>query len=240
MFFSFTSLLTCFFCQQPDENRFGKGAQNVLVVGNLPHHHHHISDGILHLCTNFNDAAIMSDQLLRWNRKSCVPDVHCLISIQPREDEDCAGSFGSDHLAQAEHNHLLACSHPLDADPVGDGEGDDEGGVGEDRQHVAQQAQQQALVEDFLRLIRLSGVLHVNKVRIVFALLVIRERRVVANPIVTNRPVRSGQRLILLPHHSFEPLVFLMQSQSSILPQVVPSFIYPRDKIIYNLPVMTK
>ena len=95
-------------------------------------------------------------------------DIHPnLISIQPREDEDCAGSFGSDHLAQAEHNHLLACSHlgvdkeyfdedvddqwsidhanPLDADPVGDGEGDDEGGVGEDRQHVAQQPQQQTL-----------------------------------------------------------------------------------------------
>lgn len=34
---------------------------------------------------------------------------------------------------------------PLDADPVGDWEGDDEGRVGEDRQHVAQQAQQQAL-----------------------------------------------------------------------------------------------
>ena len=38
-------------------------------------------------------------------------------------------------------------ANPLDADPVGDGEGDDEGGVGEDRQHVAQQAQQQALAE---------------------------------------------------------------------------------------------
>ena len=45
------------------------------------------------------------------------------------------------------------------------------------------------LLEDFLRLIRLSGVLHVNKVRIVFAFLVIRERRVVADPIVTNLEV---------------------------------------------------
>ena len=45
------------------------------------------------------------------------------------------------------------------------------------------------LLEDFLRLIRLSGVLHVNKVRIVFALFVIRERRVVADPIVANLEV---------------------------------------------------
>ena len=42
------------------------------------------------------------------------------------------------------------------------------------------------LLEDFLRLIRLSGVLHVNKVGIVFALFVISERRVVADPIVPN------------------------------------------------------
>ena len=34
-----------------------------------------------------------------------------LISIQPREDEDCSRSFSSDHLAQPEHNHLLARSH---------------------------------------------------------------------------------------------------------------------------------
>ena len=42
------------------------------------------------------------------------------------------------------------------------------------------------LLEDFLRLIRLSGILHVNKVGIVFALFVIGERRVVADPIVPN------------------------------------------------------
>ena len=40
------------------------------------------------------------------------------------------------------------------------------------------------LLENFLRLVRLSGVLHVDKVGIVFALLLIRERRVVADPIV--------------------------------------------------------
>ena len=42
------------------------------------------------------------------------------------------------------------------------------------------------LLENFLRLVRLSGVLHVDKVGIVFALLLIRERRVVADPIVPN------------------------------------------------------
>ena len=42
------------------------------------------------------------------------------------------------------------------------------------------------LLEDFLRLICLSGVLHVNKVGIVFALFIISERRVVADPIVPN------------------------------------------------------
>ena len=42
------------------------------------------------------------------------------------------------------------------------------------------------LLENFLRLVRLSGVLHVDKVGIVFALFLIRERRVVADPIVPN------------------------------------------------------
>ena len=42
------------------------------------------------------------------------------------------------------------------------------------------------LLEDFLRLVRLSRVLHVDKVRVVFALFLIRERRVVADPIVPN------------------------------------------------------
>ena len=42
------------------------------------------------------------------------------------------------------------------------------------------------LLEHFLRLIRLSGVLHVNKVRIVFALFLIGERRVIADAIVAN------------------------------------------------------
>ena len=42
------------------------------------------------------------------------------------------------------------------------------------------------LLEDFLRLIRLSSILHVDKVRIVFALFVVGERRVVADPIVPN------------------------------------------------------
>ena len=86
-----------------------------------------------------------------------------LVSIQPREDKDSARSFGSDHLSKAEHDHLLAGSHlpintlsiiedwelrianPLDANPVGDRESDDEGGVGEDCEHMAQQTQQEAL-----------------------------------------------------------------------------------------------
>ena len=46
--------------------------------------------------------------------------------------------------------------------------------------------QKSNLLEDFLRLVCLSGVLHVDKVRIVFALFLIRERRVVADPIVPN------------------------------------------------------
>ena len=46
-------------------------------------------------------------------------------------------------------NILNKLTHPLDADPVGDWEGDDEGRVGEDRQHVAQQAQKQALAAKF-------------------------------------------------------------------------------------------
>ena len=42
------------------------------------------------------------------------------------------------------------------------------------------------LLEHFLRLICFSGVLHVNKVRIVFALFLIGERRVIADAIVAN------------------------------------------------------
>ena len=42
------------------------------------------------------------------------------------------------------------------------------------------------LLEHFLRLIRLSGVLHINKVRIVLALFLIGERRVIADAIVAN------------------------------------------------------
>ena len=60
------------------------------------------------------------------------------------------------------------------------------------------------LLEDFLRLIRLSGVLHVNKVRIVFALFVIRERRVVADPIVTNLEIIN---IVILLHIARNVLV---------------------------------
>ena len=42
------------------------------------HCRHHNSEYLRYLCTNFNDAAIVSDQLLGWDGKSWVPNVHCL------------------------------------------------------------------------------------------------------------------------------------------------------------------
>ena len=39
----------------------------------------------------------------------------------------------------------MRIANPLDANPVGDGESDDEGGVGENCEHVAQQTQEKAL-----------------------------------------------------------------------------------------------
>ena len=42
------------------------------------------------------------------------------------------------------------------------------------------------LLEHFLRLIRFSSVFHINEVRIVFALFLIGERRIIADAIVAN------------------------------------------------------
>ena len=51
----------------------------------------------------------------------------------PFSDEDDVGEDDDDS------------TDPLDADPVGDWQSDDERRVGEDRQHVAQQSEKQAL-----------------------------------------------------------------------------------------------
>ena len=84
-----------FLGQESHQNSLAEGPEDVLVVGHLPHHHHHVRDAVLHLRPDLDDAAVVGDELLGRDAEGRVADDSLDTAVQPGEDQDPAWPLGS-------------------------------------------------------------------------------------------------------------------------------------------------